>query len=158
MTCYICHRTGHYSDRCPDKRKRSSASSAKSNVTCYTCGQKGHYSDKCTSESKHMAAAAPVKNSQVVCYACRQTGHYSDKCPTRSHTQMPPAVSEPESKAVSAAPKEEPDMTCSICLSFPSDCTLGCGHLCMCTSCAESVSLCPLCRTPITIRIKTFVN
>jgi hypothetical protein len=45
---------------------------------------------------------------------------------------------------------------CSVCLDEPKGITLGCGHA-FCATCAHQVSDCPVCREPITSRVKLFL-
>ncbi|ELU05442.1 hypothetical protein CAPTEDRAFT_30520, partial [Capitella teleta] len=48
-------------------------------------------------------------------------------------------------------------LICNICMIEKVMYTfLPCGHLCTCLSCGEQVSHCPLCRTKILGRVKTF--
>ncbi|MCL7036948.1 hypothetical protein MKW94_016889 [Papaver nudicaule] len=47
------------------------------------------------------------------------------------------------------------EVTCPICLENRRDLVFGCGHL-TCQECGSELSLCPICRTPITVRIKLF--
>ncbi|KAL5714577.1 RING-type E3 ubiquitin transferase [Ranunculus cassubicifolius] len=44
---------------------------------------------------------------------------------------------------------------CPICLTNPKDMAFGCGHL-TCRDCSSSVSNCPICREPITTRLRLF--
>ncbi|RZC48012.1 hypothetical protein C5167_040964 [Papaver somniferum] len=45
------------------------------------------------------------------------------------------------------------EVACPICLENPRDFVFGCGHR-TCQECGKELSLCPICRTEITIRIK----
>lgn len=55
--------------------------------------------------------------------------------------------------------KEEPaDKTCSICMDKTYNCTFGCGHLVTCMDCGAKITTCPTCRSPITLRIQTFIG
>lgn len=56
----------------------------------------------------------------------------------------------------SAPPVENTDNSCSVCLDKPRDMAFGCGHI-VCTTCGPKLTLCPICRTPISSRIKLFV-
>ncbi|PIN19925.1 putative E3 ubiquitin ligase [Handroanthus impetiginosus] len=47
------------------------------------------------------------------------------------------------------------DQACPICLTNPKDMAFGCGHL-TCKDCGESISSCPLCRKPITTRLRLY--
>ncbi|KAK6922795.1 Copine, C-terminal [Dillenia turbinata] len=76
----------------------------------------------------------------------------------------PPEVMEHESSVKSfshlteadtpepAAPLEQ---VCPICLTNPKNMAFGCGHL-TCKDCGISISLCPLCREPITRRLRLY--
>ncbi|KAI6699887.1 hypothetical protein NL676_014211 [Syzygium grande] len=44
---------------------------------------------------------------------------------------------------------------CPICLTNPKNMAFGCGHL-TCKDCGASISTCPLCRQPITTRLRLF--
>ncbi|XP_078435224.1 copine (Calcium-dependent phospholipid-binding protein) family [Wolffia australiana] len=44
---------------------------------------------------------------------------------------------------------------CPICLYNPKDMAFGCGHL-TCKDCAQALSTCPICRTPIVTRIRLY--
>ncbi|MCL7037491.1 hypothetical protein MKW94_010059 [Papaver nudicaule] len=46
-------------------------------------------------------------------------------------------------------------VVCPICFENPRNLVFGCGHL-TCQGCGTELSLCPICRTPITIRIKIY--
>lgn len=47
------------------------------------------------------------------------------------------------------------EQVCPICLTNPKDMAFGCGHT-TCKDCGVTLSLCPLCREPITTRIKLY--
>ncbi|XP_073293698.1 E3 ubiquitin-protein ligase RGLG3-like [Primulina huaijiensis] len=47
------------------------------------------------------------------------------------------------------------EQVCPICLTNPKDMAFGCGHL-TCRDCGVSLSLCPMCREPITTRLRLF--
>ncbi|XP_043696348.1 E3 ubiquitin-protein ligase RGLG3 [Telopea speciosissima] len=47
------------------------------------------------------------------------------------------------------------EQVCPICLTNPKDMAFGCGHL-TCKDCGVSISLCPMCREPITTRLKLY--
>uniref|UniRef100_A0A5B6ZCT3 Putative E3 ubiquitin-protein ligase RGLG1 n=1 Tax=Davidia involucrata TaxID=16924 RepID=A0A5B6ZCT3_DAVIN len=51
-----------------------------------------------------------------------------------------------------SAPVEQ---VCPICLTNPKDMAFGCGHL-TCKDCAATISSCPLCRKPITTRLRLY--
>ncbi|XP_021690470.2 E3 ubiquitin-protein ligase RGLG3 isoform X2 [Hevea brasiliensis] len=44
---------------------------------------------------------------------------------------------------------------CPICLTNPKDMAFGCGHM-TCKYCAATISICPLCREPISTRLRIF--
>ncbi|CAM9922217.1 unnamed protein product [Ectocarpus sp. 12 AP-2014] len=55
-----------------------------------------------------------------------------------------------------AAAEDETDNCCIVCFDNEVDCTLvPCGHHCCCITCASKFSLCPVCRTTVTHKIKT---
>ncbi|XP_042475925.1 E3 ubiquitin-protein ligase RGLG3-like [Macadamia integrifolia] len=47
------------------------------------------------------------------------------------------------------------EQVCPICLTNPKDMAFGCGHL-TCKDCGPSLSLCPMCREPITTRVRLY--
>jgi len=48
---------------------------------------------------------------------------------------------------------------CSICMENPNEIVfVPCGHNCVCHECGEGLRDCPLCRTKITQKVKTFNN
>ncbi|CAM9885843.1 unnamed protein product [Ectocarpus sp. 4 AP-2014] len=54
------------------------------------------------------------------------------------------------------AAEDETDNCCIVCFDNEVDCTLvPCGHHCCCITCASKFSLCPVCRTTVTHKIKT---
>ncbi|KAK3162791.1 hypothetical protein QOZ80_1BG0093790 [Eleusine coracana subsp. coracana] len=58
--------------------------------------------------------------------------------------------------ATPAAPSSTYDnQVCPICLANPKDMAFGCGHQ-TCRDCGQHIELCPICRTPITTRIKLY--
>ncbi|KAJ4840947.1 hypothetical protein Tsubulata_023076 [Turnera subulata] len=68
-----------------------------------------------------------------------------------------PHSSEPSSQSTSTAETVCPIClrTCTICLRNPKDMAFGCGHT-TCMECGASISTCPLCRQPITIRLRLY--
>eukprot|EP00257_Ricinus_communis_P015147 XP_015573001.1 E3 ubiquitin-protein ligase RGLG3 isoform X2 [Ricinus communis] len=55
--------------------------------------------------------------------------------------------------AVESTTPVEP--VCPICLTNPKDMAFGCGHM-TCKDCGATISTCPLCREPITTRLRLF--
>eukprot|EP01018_Ginkgo_biloba_P009065 Gb_21536 [translate_table: standard] len=49
------------------------------------------------------------------------------------------------------------NQVCPICLTSPRDLAFGCGHM-TCRVCGQSLSNCPLCRAPITTRVKLYAT
>lgn len=47
------------------------------------------------------------------------------------------------------------EQSCPICLTNPRNMAFGCGHL-TCKNCGETLSSCPLCRQPITTRVRLY--
>ncbi|WOL01523.1 E3 ubiquitin-protein ligase [Canna indica] len=47
------------------------------------------------------------------------------------------------------------EQACPICLTNPKDMAFGCGHM-TCKECGASISTCPMCRSPITTRLRLF--
>ncbi|CAH2075735.1 unnamed protein product [Thlaspi arvense] len=75
----------------------------------------------------------------------------------------PPAVivhdnavkSVPQIMTSDSADQTPVEQVCPICLTNPKNMAFGCGHL-TCRDCGETISSCPLCRQPITMRIKLY--
>ncbi|XP_030543675.1 E3 ubiquitin-protein ligase RGLG3 isoform X1 [Rhodamnia argentea] len=68
----------------------------------------------------------------------------------RDSLEKPNADSSP--KTQQAAPAEP---VCPICLTNPKNMAFGCGHL-TCKDCGATLSTCPLCRQPITTRLRLY--
>ncbi|OAY65614.1 E3 ubiquitin-protein ligase RGLG1 [Ananas comosus] len=47
------------------------------------------------------------------------------------------------------------EQVCPVCLTNPKDMAFGCGHL-TCKECGPTLSTCPLCRAPITTRVRLY--
>ncbi|XP_024027685.1 E3 ubiquitin-protein ligase RGLG3-like isoform X2 [Morus notabilis] len=47
------------------------------------------------------------------------------------------------------------ELVCPICLTNPKDMAFGCGHT-TCKDCGVTISACPLCREPITTRLRLY--
>ncbi|KAK9673167.1 hypothetical protein RND81_12G150600 [Saponaria officinalis] len=56
---------------------------------------------------------------------------------------------------VPVTPTASTEQTCPICLTNPKNMAFGCGHL-TCTECGPTLSTCPLCRRPITTRVRLY--
>ncbi|KAJ6737293.1 COPINE FAMILY PROTEIN 1 [Salix viminalis] len=63
--------------------------------------------------------------------------------------------SKPVQPTAPAAPAASVEPVCPICLTNPKDLAFGCGHL-TCRDCGASISTCPICRKPITTRLRLF--
>ncbi|CAN1153648.1 E3 ubiquitin-protein ligase RGLG1 [Linum perenne] len=77
-------------------------------------------------------------------------------------TSFKPSVPayEADSRPISSAPPATPSSTyenqlCPICLSNTKDMAFGCGHQ-TCCECGENLDSCPICRSPISTRIKLY--
>lgn len=95
--------------------------------------------------------------------------------PSEKHTKKasPPRILPPPNKVLehdNAAASHAPSTTsrstdvgknlsdeqvCPICLANPKDMAFQCGHL-TCKECGPTLSTCPLCRAPITVRVRLF--
>lgn len=60
----------------------------------------------------------------------------------------------PKSTTPPSAPTT--DTSCSVCLDKPRTLAFGCGHI-VCVTCGPQLTICPMCRAPVTSRIKLFV-
>jgi E3 ubiquitin-protein ligase RGLG len=54
-----------------------------------------------------------------------------------------------------AEPTSQVEEVCPICLTNPKDMAFGCGHT-TCKDCGASISMCPMCRQPITTRLRLY--
>ncbi|VAH85743.1 unnamed protein product [Triticum turgidum subsp. durum] len=75
--------------------------------------------------------------------------------PPERHAQNPnpPRILPPQSTDVGYTASDE--KVCPICLTNPKDMAFQCGHL-TCKECGLTLSTCPLCRAPITVRVRLF--
>jgi E3 ubiquitin-protein ligase RGLG len=85
---------------------------------------------------------------------------YSSKSFSKPTSYPQSSTSSPHYKtphtATPAAPSSTYDnQVCPICLVNPKDMAFGCGHQ-TCCDCGQHIELCPICRTPITTRIKLY--
>ncbi|MCL7033570.1 hypothetical protein MKW94_008861 [Papaver nudicaule] len=72
--------------------------------------------------------------------------------PPINHQQSPlPCPTDPQPREDTA----NSTVVCPICFENSRNLVFGCGHL-TCQGCGSDLSLCPICRTPITIRIKIY--
>ena len=64
-----------------------------------------------------------------------------------------------EMRAQMAAEQEKRDeeRQCAICLDADKNCTFNCGHQ-ACMECAKTLSVCHICRTPVTTRTRVYNN
>uniref|UniRef100_M4ET12 RING-type E3 ubiquitin transferase n=1 Tax=Brassica campestris TaxID=3711 RepID=M4ET12_BRACM len=67
--------------------------------------------------------------------------------------KMPNPVTETAEKSDRTAPVTQP--VCPICLTNPKDMAFSCGHT-TCKECGVVVKICPMCREPITTRIRLY--
>ncbi|CAO1942720.1 unnamed protein product [Urochloa humidicola] len=66
-----------------------------------------------------------------------------------------PHYENPHSATPAAPTSTYDNQVCPICLVNPKDMAFGCGHQ-TCCDCGQSLESCPICRTPITTRIKLY--
>ncbi|GKV37170.1 hypothetical protein SLEP1_g45229 [Rubroshorea leprosula] len=90
-------------------------------------------------------------------YMSQQMGNISDS------VLLPPSVSGASRYDVSGAstydvsgPSTYDVQRCPICFSNPRDMAFGCGHQ-TCEECSRNIQTCPICRSPIQIRIKVYL-
>ncbi|KAK9111469.1 hypothetical protein Scep_018988 [Stephania cephalantha] len=90
----------------------------------------------------------------------------SDDTRTRCTRPLPPpcevidhdnaAKAIPPIRSVESVEEAPPvEQACPICLTNPRDMAFGCGHL-TCKECGATLSNCPICRTPITTRLRLY--
>ncbi|KAL6853388.1 hypothetical protein ACP4OV_019417 [Aristida adscensionis] len=65
----------------------------------------------------------------------------------------PPATASSRSTGIGKSAADE--QVCPICLTNPKDMAFQCGHL-TCKECGPTLSTCPLCRAPITMRVRLY--
>ncbi|ONK57983.1 uncharacterized protein A4U43_C09F6440 [Asparagus officinalis] len=66
------------------------------------------------------------------------------------------AISHPPASSSESAEYSIPtEQACPICLTNPRNMAFGCGHL-TCKDCGPTLSTCPMCRAPITTRVRLF--
>ena len=53
--------------------------------------------------------------------------------------------------------KRDEERQCAICLDADKNCAFNCGHQ-SCLGCAETLSVCHICRAPITNRVRVYHN
>ncbi|XP_010521164.1 PREDICTED: E3 ubiquitin-protein ligase RGLG1 isoform X2 [Tarenaya hassleriana] len=83
----------------------------------------------------------------------------------RMKTLPPPPEATQNDNAIRSVPRagnseksetaRETEPVCPICLTNPKDMAFGCGHL-TCKECGVAVKICPMCRQPITTRLRLF--
>ena len=61
------------------------------------------------------------------------------------------------SEMAATASQQAAAQACIVCCEAARDTFLNCGHLVACRACAERLSACPVCRTPISSRTRAFV-
>jgi len=92
--------------------------------------------------------AARKRRNLTGASAAASAGHGASTAPASA------AASSSSIPATVAAAVNEATDECKICLSEPLGCLIDCPHLCMCFDCAQAVDACPICRQPITMRIR----
>ncbi|XP_026432620.1 E3 ubiquitin-protein ligase RGLG1-like isoform X2 [Papaver somniferum] len=87
------------------------------------------------------------------------TNHHYQQSPLPCPTDQLPRDDSSNSAAASisrlAEDTHEEAVVCPICFENPRNLVFGCGHR-TCEECGRELSLCPICQTPITIRIKLY--
>ncbi|XP_050205373.1 E3 ubiquitin-protein ligase RGLG3 [Mercurialis annua] len=85
--------------------------------------------------------------------------HLQKGCVPRTRPLPPPREVIDHDNVVKSIPTfeavESTAPVCPICLTNPKDMAFGCGHL-TCKDCGATISTCPLCRKPITTRLRLF--
>ncbi|XP_044469857.1 E3 ubiquitin-protein ligase RGLG3-like [Mangifera indica] len=61
----------------------------------------------------------------------------------------------PMPKPETVEPTAPAEVVCPICLTNPKDMAFGCGHM-TCKDCSATLSTCPMCRQPITTRLRLY--
>lgn len=80
--------------------------------------------------------------------------------PRLNRVLQSPITKKPETGNLTTTKREKlVGGNCSICLEDPAVvCFVPCGHICSCSSCASSVSCCPICRSHIDQKIEAYVS
>jgi len=107
--------------------------------------------DTSDEESEYVSASDDEKS-------CRQESTQPNKKPRlESRDEVIDLVDSPEATLLEPIPSSDGRIAalCTVCCSEPLDTVLlPCKHLCICQACANKISRCPLCRTPIGERMQ----
>ena len=76
--------------------------------------------------------------------------------PSSASSSSSAPVAAPAASPPSAPPADS--SLCVVCQDARPDCHTGCAHICMCMQCAAVPDRCPLCRAPITQRVRVFIS
>ena len=85
VTCYRCHKKGHFAVTCREKRKKRNVNDrfARPEIVCFKCQEKGHFLSHCPKVKRKKSALDLPVDRLTVCYHCRQNGHIARNCTER---------------------------------------------------------------------------
>ncbi|CAO2181985.1 unnamed protein product [Urochloa humidicola] len=102
-----------------------------------------------------MALPPPAGIDDAYSYASTKSFSKPTTYPQSSSSSSYPHYENPHSATPAAPASTYDNQVCPICLVNPKDMAFGCGHQ-TCCDCGQSLESCPICRTPITTRIKLY--
>jgi len=135
------------SSRVKRKKNNSPKKTLLKDVQCYHCRNLGHYSNKCP----QLQAAKAKSLKEVQCYKCRKFGHYANMCQEEKKSE-----SKEEEKGEDVSKND--NSMCIICMINPkTELLMPCKHICICKTCGDAISTCPICRVVIASREKVYI-
>lgn len=106
------------------------------------------------------AAGQNTRSVELVADCCLREPAEEDEERARSPSTVDRQANERaelQKKVQQLMESQEELRTCKICFDEPINCALQeCGHLSVCTSCAESLANCPICQQPIRAFLKVY--
>ena len=92
-SCYICGKSGHFANKCTNKRKPVNNKSVKKKV-CSRCGRSSHTEENCYAKTdihgmyindseEEEYSSSEDDDDLGACFRCGRIGHYSNTCYAR---------------------------------------------------------------------------
>jgi len=139
------------------KRLRSASQNQPNNYQVETPKAEDSIKNKNQTTTKGIEFDLPQKQKQK----CAEEEEPTSLSSSSASTSKPAPVSVPEEHSHNELQRtqteSEGDNTCSVCMDKPIDTAiLECGHVCVCHSCGEALTTCPICRQPIARIVKIF--